>query len=121
MKICIPVETNNGMESMVYGHFGSAPYFAVYDVDTRGLEMIENDDSQHVHGMCNPLGALEGKNIGAVICCGMGARAVAKLNASGIKAFRKTQGTIEDVVRDFAANRIEEITSEGACQGHGCH
>ena len=34
MKICIPVETSSGMKSLVYGHFGSAPYFAIYDMET---------------------------------------------------------------------------------------
>ena len=86
MKICIPVERNDGMKSQVYGHFGSAPFFAVYDMDVKELEMIENGNSHHEHGMCNPLGALSGKNIGAVVCGGMGAGAVAKLNAAGIKA-----------------------------------
>ena len=31
MKICIPTETNSGKEAMVYGHFGSAPFFTIFD------------------------------------------------------------------------------------------
>ena len=31
MKICVPVEVNNGFESRPFGHFGSAPMVVVYD------------------------------------------------------------------------------------------
>jgi len=33
MKICMPVSEAKGMDSVIYGHFGSAPFFAVYDTD----------------------------------------------------------------------------------------
>ena len=34
MKVCFPVQKDEGIESQVYNHFGSAPVFIV--VDTRG-------------------------------------------------------------------------------------
>ena len=34
MKICFPVEKDEGIESQVYNHFGSAPVFIM--VDTEG-------------------------------------------------------------------------------------
>ena len=33
MRICIPTETNMSFEATVYGHFGSASYFTIYDRD----------------------------------------------------------------------------------------
>ena len=36
MKICFPVQNDNGIESTVYNHFGSAPVFVVFDTDTNG-------------------------------------------------------------------------------------
>lgn len=41
MKICFPVSKVNGMESEVYGHFGSAPSFVV--IDTEFNEKIPED------------------------------------------------------------------------------
>ena len=29
MKMCFPVESDQGLESKVFGHFGSAPVFVV--------------------------------------------------------------------------------------------
>ena len=34
MKICIPVNENNGVDSSVSAHFGSAPFFMIVDSDT---------------------------------------------------------------------------------------
>ena len=42
MRICIPTETKDGKTAKVYGHFGSAPYFTVYDTDKDTVEVIDN-------------------------------------------------------------------------------
>ena len=76
MKICIPVEKDEGIDSAVYGHFGSAPYFLIYDMESKSAEVIENSNQHHSHGTCNPLGAISEKNVGAVITGGMGMGAV---------------------------------------------
>ena len=31
MKVCFPVNSNEGLNSMPYNHFGSAPEFVVWD------------------------------------------------------------------------------------------
>ena len=33
MKVCFAVEINHGIESAIYGHFGSAPHFVMVDTD----------------------------------------------------------------------------------------
>ena len=88
MRICIPTATKDGKSAEVYGHFGSAPYFTIYDTEKNTVELIDNANQHHSHGMCHPMGSLTGKNIDAVVCGGMGARAVEKLNNSGIKTYR---------------------------------
>jgi len=45
MKICFPVEENKGLESAVYGHFGSAPGFVTFDTETEEAGFINNRDS----------------------------------------------------------------------------
>ena len=45
MRICIPTETDMGQEAKVYGHFGSAPYFTIYDTEEMTLE-----NACHQHG-----------------------------------------------------------------------
>ena len=121
MKICIPTETNDGKSAVVYGHFGSAPYFTIIDTDKDTVEIISNANQHHSHGMCQPMSALDGKSIDAVVTGGMGGRAVQKLNESGIKAYREIPGTVADIVSQFTKGGLDEITINNACSQHGCH
>ncbi|OGS27785.1 MAG: hypothetical protein A2297_09950 [Elusimicrobia bacterium RIFOXYB2_FULL_48_7] len=121
MRICIPTETKDGKTASVYGHFGSAPFFTVYDTEKDTIEVIENSNQHHSHGMCHPMGALTGKNINAVVCGGMGGRAIQKLNEGGIKAYRVAEGTVAGIAKEFVKGTLEEITVENACAQHSCH
>lgn len=121
MKICIPTETNEGKKAQVYGHFGSAPYFTIYDTDTKAVEIIDNANQHHAHGMCQPMQALAGKQVDAVVTGGMGSRAVLKLNEGGIKVYRAVPGTVDDIAGQLAKGGLEEMTAENACGQHGCH
>ncbi|MCK9574326.1 MAG: NifB/NifX family molybdenum-iron cluster-binding protein [Candidatus Omnitrophica bacterium] len=121
MKICIPTETNKGKNAVVYGHFGSAPYFTIIDTEKDSVEIIDNANQHHAHGMCQPMSALLGKSIDAVVTGGMGARAVQKLNEAGIKVYRAVPGTVTDIVSQFTKGGLEEITVQNACAQHECH
>jgi predicted Fe-Mo cluster-binding NifX family protein len=121
MKICVPIENNKGLTSKVFGHFGSAPYFLIYDTDNKDFEVLDNQNQHHSHGMCQPLSALDGKKIDAVVSGGMGARAVQKLNEGGVRAFRAASGTAADLIDQFTVGRLIEITVEHACAQHNCH
>jgi predicted Fe-Mo cluster-binding NifX family protein len=121
MKICIPTLSNDGKESKVNEHFGSAPYFAIYNTDDKTLEFIENTNAHHSHGMCQPIAALSEKSIEAVVCGGMGVRALQKLSEQGIKAYKANSGTVEEIISQYEDDTIEELTVENACNQHGCH
>jgi predicted Fe-Mo cluster-binding NifX family protein len=121
MRICIPTTTNDGKTADVHAHFGSAPFFTIYDTDTGEVEVVNNDNQHHSHGMCHPMASLSTKNIGAVVCGGMGTGAIQKLNEAGIKAYRAIPGSVEEIARQFSGGGLEEITAENACQQHNCH
>ena len=76
MKICFPVQNDNGIESTVYNHFGSAPAFVVIDTDTNNVTSINNRDQHHSHGACNPMKALDNQEIDAIVVGGIGAGAL---------------------------------------------
>jgi len=121
MKICIPVQTNEGLKAAVDRHFGSAPYFLIYDSDKEAFEVISNSDEHHSHGMCHPLRVLEERSLDAVVCVGMGARAVKKLKQGGLKTYRTKVETAEETIREYREGVLEEITIENACVEHSCH
>ena len=67
MKLCIPTETDAGKNAPLSDHFGSAPFFTLYDTETAAWEAIPNDNHQHAHGACQPLAFLNDKNIDQII------------------------------------------------------
>ena len=42
MKVAIPAGNSNGLDSIVYGHFGSAPFYAIYNSENGSVELKEN-------------------------------------------------------------------------------
>lgn len=121
MRICIPAKTDEGLKTTVNLHFGSAPYFLIYDLDKESFDVLSNSDENHSHGMCHPLKALKDQDLDAVVCAGMGARAVQRLNQGGLKAYRTEAETAEEAIREYREGSLEEISVENACVDHRCH
>jgi predicted Fe-Mo cluster-binding NifX family protein len=123
MKVCFPTEALQGLDSRVYGHFGSAPGFVIVDTEKMSVEEINNNDLHHMHGMCQPLKALGGFKVDAVVVAGIGMGALMKLQAQGIKVYRGAQGTVQqniDLIRD---GNLPQFLEENTCAGHsggGC-
>jgi len=125
VKIAIPVQEVRGLESPVYGHFGSAPGFLLVDTATRSSSAVDNQRLAHEHGHCNPIAALAGEAVEAVVTGGIGGRALQMFNSAGIRVFRAAAAaTAADVLKRFDEGSLEEITSSDCCSGahgHGCH
>ncbi len=127
MKICIPVESDRGQDSRVFSHFGSAPLFMLVDSDTGLMEPLGNANRGHGHGMCNPLSALGGHAVDAVVVGGIGRRALEKLNAAGVIVYLARHPALSETLRAHSDGVLEEVTPSAACGGHdaghsgGCH
>jgi predicted Fe-Mo cluster-binding NifX family protein len=121
MKICMPVLEAKGMDSVIYGHFGSAPFFAIYDTDKNSASFVNNNESEHEHGQCMPVDAL--KKIGAetVLCKGMGMRAANILLEAGITPYMVDAGTIAEGIAQFKAKKVVVMDAGNACRHHDCH
>jgi predicted Fe-Mo cluster-binding NifX family protein len=120
MKICIPVEANKGLESKPFGHFGSAPMFLVYDLESKELSEINNGDLGHEHGKCQPIKALSGNVVDVVIAGGIGQGAIVKLNSMGIKVYKAQGNNIEENIKLFNENKLNEFSSNHTCSHDGC-
>ena len=118
MKLCFPVQHDNGIESAVFGHFGSAPKFIVVDTETNVVSTIHNRDQHHVHGACNPLKALDSHKVDAVVVGGIGAGALTRLQQSGIKVYKAQSESIGENVVLFATNNLPQFTLQGCCGGN---
>lgn len=125
MKVCIPVGEYCGLDSPVYGHFGSAPSFLLVDSETKSTECLGNRDQTHVHGQCSPVKALAGAKPDAVVVGGIGRGALLGLREAGIRVYQAEGKTVAEALSLLETGGLREIGSEHTCAGHGegsqCH
>jgi predicted Fe-Mo cluster-binding NifX family protein len=118
MKIGFPVELDKGIESTVYGHFGSAPAFIIVDTELNQVSGLANRNMHHEHGACNPIQALNGNQIDAMIVGGIGGGALMKLNTMGIKVYGVGAMTVKENIALFGDNQLQELSMNNSCKAH---
>lgn len=121
MKVCIPVQENKGLESIAYNHFGSAPFFIIYDSENGQMKVIENKDLHHAHGMCQPLKAMGGEQVDAILVGGIGAGALMKLSNQGVKAYKVANATVLENISMLKDKKLAEFTANNSCNQHECN
>jgi predicted Fe-Mo cluster-binding NifX family protein len=119
MNLCVPVDMDNGLESSVCAHFGSAPAFVLVDPATGACRAIVNGDQHHQHGMCMPVQSLQHEQVDAVVVGGIGMGALNKLNAANIRVYLSQHATVGEVVAAFKAGSLKLMQPSMACAHHG--
>lgn len=96
--------------------------FVIVDVASNEILTAKNKDLNHVHGACNPIKALDGRSVDAMVVGGIGAGALTKLNTMGIKVFSTAAPSVEENLSLLEQNKLRELSVIGACRGHegGC-
>jgi predicted Fe-Mo cluster-binding NifX family protein len=121
MQICIPVLEDQGLDSRVSGHFGSAPGFMIVDTESGACRVIGNHNEHHAHGMCQPLAALAGELVDGIIVGGIGMGALMKLQAAGITVYRAAHPTVAETIAAFKNGTLQPVGEDGACASHQGH
>lgn len=119
MKVCFPVEEDQGFGSTVYGHFGSAPVFLIADTETGSISSLSNNDQHHAHGRCSPLKALGGSQVDAVIVGGIGGGALKGLQAQGIRVYQTGGGSVRENLDHLRGGLLKPFDGQSLCGGHG--
>lgn len=100
MRIAVSCDTNNGLDSVVAGHFGRCPFFALVDVEdsqVRSFKLVENPFfRQHEPGQVP--GLIQGYGADVMLAGGMGRRAVMIFEQAGIAIATGASGTVGQTV-----------------------
>ncbi|KAI3348917.1 NifB/NifX family molybdenum-iron cluster-binding protein [Clostridium botulinum] len=120
MKVCFPVKSNEGLNSTPHNHFGTAPLFIICDTETNEVKALNNGDLGHEHGKCQPIKALSGEVVDAVIVGGIGRGAITKLNSMGIKVFKAIEGNVNENLEAYKKGELMEFPSNHTCSHDGC-
>ncbi len=118
MKICFPISEDRGMESPICGHFGSAPAFLLVDTEKRTHRVFTNDNAQHEHGHCAPIAQLSQEQIEAFVVGGIGAGALARLQAIGAAVYRGGRGSVAESLEALARGELANVSPADTCGHH---
>ncbi len=117
MKVCFPVQQDEGMKSVLYDHFGSAPMMAIVDTDANSVVMLKNPNEENTEGIWSPLNALANEKIDAVVVAGIGTGAITGLKQRGIKVYRAKSTTIQENITKIKAGELTDVGAEQCCSG----
>lgn len=118
MKVCFPASSNEGLSTQVYGHFGSAPLFLLVDSENQNVVEISNQDLHHAHGACNPIQALDGQVVDAIVVGGIGRGALMGLQRAGLKVYGAQGETIAENLACLQTEGLTELNGNQVCAGH---
>ncbi|MCD6449538.1 MAG: NifB/NifX family molybdenum-iron cluster-binding protein [Thermotogaceae bacterium] len=119
MIIAIPVETDEGMNSMIAEHFGRTPYYAFVKVEGGEIVSMEVEPNPLPEHAAGELPAyMHKRNVDVLIVRGIGQKALRYLNEYGIQVIRGAQGTVENVVKNFIQGQLNDTEYEPAEHFH---
>jgi predicted Fe-Mo cluster-binding NifX family protein len=120
MKLCIPTDDRNGLDAIVSDHVGRCAYLTLVDTASGELvAVIANNHGHEGHGTCNPLRLLEGHEIDALVCHGMGRRARANLEGAGLEVLCTKDRTVRLVMEAAERGALPPLQPGQECHGHG--
>jgi predicted Fe-Mo cluster-binding NifX family protein len=119
MRVCVPITRDEGLESPVSAHFGSAPAFAIVDCDTGDVAVLQNRNQHHAHGACQPLAALAGQGVDAVVVGGIGQGALARLQAAGVEVVQAELATVREALEGYRSGTLKAMSPRAVCAHHG--
>ena len=116
MKIAFPVTNNSGLDSLVNEHFGVAKHFMIVDLDTRAIEVVDNQ--KHIEGNSCKTGVF-GKEItvDAVVTNCIGDGSLRGLTTAEIKVYAAQEGTISENLDLLEKGELKLFHIFDLCQG----
>lgn len=120
MKVCFPVVADEGLQSKMYGHFASAPYFLEVDTDTGAAFAIPNCDISAPEAGCNPFKALTNRQLDGMIVEGVGDGGLQLLNMLGYRVFEAQTTSIKENIELFIKQALPEAQKMDSEEAGSC-
>jgi len=117
MKLCIPVNAPNGLESLLEPHLPRAEHLLFFDTETRSFEQISLRET--------PPGAAEDIQIHAVLCGSINRVTLRTLIEQGIAVYGTEAQTVAQAISQYENGELEAAAvapgaSHAAAGGCGC-
>jgi len=100
MKLLIAIDENKRENSKLSEHFGHCPYFAIYETNTKDLEIIENK-LDHSNQNLTPVDQIMKFKPNVVFTLGIGQRAIELFNEKKVKIKTGDYKIVKEVIRNI--------------------
>lgn len=117
MKVCIPTNSERGLDDTVGEHFGRVPTYTIVDLESEDVKVIPNT-SNHMGGTKNPPEVLVEHGVNVMICQGLGRRAITMFNDFGIDVYIGASGTVKDAIDAYKNGQLRKASEMDACGQH---
>ena len=120
MKVCFPVIKGEGLDSAIYGHFASAPWFLIVETTSMQSYEVANCDHENIYTGCNPFMALRSERLDGIVVGGIGDDALRTMNMCGFRVFQAQSAAVRENLKFFEERALEELKAmnsdaEGTC------
>ena len=117
MKIAFPVTEDNGLDSLVNEHFGVAKHFMIVDLDTRAIEIVDNQKHLEGNASCKTGVFDKETTVDAVVTNCIGDGSLRGLNTAGIKVYAAQENTIVHNLELLEKGELKLFHIFDLCQG----
>lgn len=120
MKIAIPVDERN-IETGVCVSFGRAPYFLIYDSETREIEFLDNSAAASTGGAgIKAAQVIVDSKVGGLLTPRCGENAANVLKAADIKLYKTSGDSAKANIDAFIAGTLAVLDEiHAGFHGHG--
>ncbi len=119
MKIVFPTESKDGFGAKIAEHFGRCQTYTFLDEKGSIAEVIANT-SEHMGGTGLPPKLMKKHGANALVCRGIGPKAISLCNELGINVFICKASTVRGAFDEWKQSRAKEAEMEDSC-GHWGH
>ena len=118
--IGIPIESDQGLDSKVSGHFGKAPFYLLYDDSNQSANVIPNT-SNHFGGKEHPPVLLKNAGVQIMLVGNMGGNARKIFEKNNIKVYYGAQNTVKETIKLYSEGKLSLIPSDDGNHHHDHH
>ena len=120
LKICQPAETEQGINTVLHGHFRSAPRYIVFDTETHESQSLGNQRKKGESDLCGSLSSLSDLSVDVAIVGGVGKCALSKMHSCGIKVYRAVTHRLDGNIESLRNGELTELTYRNTRRGNPC-
>jgi predicted Fe-Mo cluster-binding NifX family protein len=106
--------------TMIADHFGRAPFFAVVEIDEKGVTTdmkVHPNTGEHSGGKGHAHDNVLSFNPHIIIVQGMGPRGIQSFQARNVAVLRANSQSVQEILQAFSQNNLAELT-EGCADSH---